>query len=65
MPDAPCVRCGTVGFVRRERIITGEKVAVEYSCGRCQHHWQLEEDPRKAVADPPRRRSRTDRRQKS
>ena len=37
----PCAHCGTVGFVRWERIITGEESATEYYCGRCEHSWRV------------------------
>jgi hypothetical protein len=39
MPDTPCVHCGTVGFVRRERVVNGDVVAIDYSCGRCLRSW--------------------------
>jgi hypothetical protein len=32
-PDTRCVRCGLVGYVRRERIVSGMHVELEYTCG--------------------------------
>lgn len=44
MPDRmPCAHCGTVGFVRRERVITGRKAFVDHYCGRCDHAWRVAE----------------------
>jgi hypothetical protein len=48
MPDTLCVSCGIVGFVRRERIITGLHVEVEYTCGRCQHVWRTPDARKRA-----------------
>ena len=51
MPDTCCDccdRCGVAGFVRRERIITGLHVEVEYTCGVCDHAWRAA-DARKRV----------------
>jgi hypothetical protein len=38
-----CAHCGKVGFVRRERVITGNNVFVDHYCGRCEHAWQVAE----------------------
>jgi len=39
MPDTACPYCHTVGFVRKERIITGSNSVVEFTCGRCNRVW--------------------------
>jgi hypothetical protein len=33
-------RCRVIGFVRRERIISGLHIEVKDTCGRCQHVWR-------------------------
>jgi hypothetical protein len=48
MPDTRCVRCGVIGFVRRQRIISGLHIELEYTCGRCEHVWRAP-DARKRV----------------
>jgi hypothetical protein len=37
--QTPCVHCGTVGFVRREYIITAKASLVQHYCGHCNHSW--------------------------
>mgnify|MGYP003575295901 CR=1 FL=1 len=37
MPDTRCQRCGVVGFVRRELILHGDTLTVEYTCKRSDH----------------------------
>ena len=45
MPDRTvCVHCGVVGFVRRERVIQGQRVYADYYCGHCEHGWQVAEE---------------------
>jgi hypothetical protein len=42
MPDRTvCVHCGTIGFVRREHVITGGRSAINYFGGRCVHTWTI------------------------
>ena len=48
MPDTRCIRCAVAGFVRRERIISGLHVELEYTCGRCEYVWRAP-DARKRV----------------
>ena len=44
MPDrTACIHCGVVGFVRRERVIQGERAYADYYCGHCEHAWQIAE----------------------
>ena len=47
MPSTtPCVRCGVIGNVRWERVLTGTLMFVEYYCGRCEHVWRMDADER-------------------
>lgn len=44
MPDrTPCIHCGKVGLVRRERIIQAENVMIAFYCGACNRSWQIED----------------------
>jgi hypothetical protein len=45
--ETPCIHCQTVGFVRREHVITGAHSAIEYYCGHCDHAWSLANNDRK------------------
>lgn len=40
-----CAYCGTVGFVRWERVIAGTVAAMVYTCGRCQRVWRTDDEP--------------------
>ena len=52
MPSTtPCVQCGIVGNVRWERVLTGTVIFVEYSCGRCEHVWRVDNDKRLFTPD--------------
>ena len=52
MPSTtPCVQCGIVGNVRWERVLTGTVIFVEYSCGRCEHVWRVDNDKRLSTPD--------------
>jgi predicted RNA-binding Zn-ribbon protein involved in translation (DUF1610 family) len=35
-----CPRCGKIGLVRFERIMTGASVTRHYDCGYCDYHWE-------------------------
>ena len=62
----PCVRCGVVGNVRWERVLTGTVSYVEYYCGRCEHVWRVDEGSERRMDTPDRRRQyRSDRRRKA
>ena len=50
--DTPCVHCQTVGFVRREHVITAAAAQILYYCGCCDHSWSV------AEKDEPRARRR-------
>jgi hypothetical protein len=47
----PCALCGNVGFVRAERVITGDKITIEYHCGQCQRPWVLMLDERRKMPE--------------
>jgi hypothetical protein len=38
----PCAKCGVIGFVRWEHVVTGGREITEYACGKCQQSWQIE-----------------------
>src|SRR5687767_10530462 len=59
--EIPCALCGIVGFVRAERVITGEKITIEYHCGRCERAWSVTQDERRGLPDR-RQAPRTERR---
>jgi hypothetical protein len=40
LQNTPCERCQRVGFVRLERIFTGNTLTLSYYCGECDHSWQ-------------------------
>ena len=46
MPDTLCQGCGVIGFVRRELILHGDTLTVEYTCKRCDHVWQSADERR-------------------
>ena len=46
--DTGCIGCGVAGYVRRERIVSGMHVELEYTCGACRHVWRAP-DARKRV----------------
>ena len=56
--QTPCARCGTIGFVRWERIISAEESITEFFCGRCEHEWRVRDaDERRKVPRPAKRPS--------
>jgi hypothetical protein len=54
--QTPCIHCKTVGFVRREHVITGGKAVVEYYCGHCEHAWVVADNSRGNVERRPKRK---------
>jgi len=43
-----CVRCGTLGSVRREYVMNAKTSFAQHDCGHCSHSWRVYEtdDPR-------------------
>jgi hypothetical protein len=39
----PCIKCGVVGFVRTEHVISGGRAVTDYYCGHCQHSWTTDQ----------------------
>lgn len=39
----PCIKCGVVGFVRTEHVISGGRAVTDYYCGHCQHSWTVDQ----------------------
>ena len=38
--DLECPRCGRIGLVRAEQVITGSVTTHAYYCGGCDYSWQ-------------------------
>lgn len=58
MPDTECPRCQAIGFVRKERVIHGDKAIVECVCGSCNYVWvgndRCDAPDRRGTGRPPR-----------
>jgi hypothetical protein len=54
----PCVKCGVVGFVRLEHVISGGRAVTDYYCGHCQYSWTVDQND-KRLADTRLRAART------
>ena len=48
-----CPKCGVVGFVRFEHVISAGRAVTDYYCGRCQHSWTMNQEDDTRVNQPP------------